>query len=293
MITLTDKFIDMLDGNEGNPEVCRQAYQMVRNAPVTPESTGLLAYIYHEGIGVDVDLDKCFSLAEEAAFEGGDALGYYLLGYMCDNAETPDQSEGGPRQKYDHYDAERFYEKCAEIDSHWQESARLWLGDYYMNMAQGGDPEIGVEYYESIADDNAEAAGKLSDYYWDLTMPDYLDNEEWLAQLFKWTEVAAALDPEEYSYRMDWIYADGLGCEKNHDKAIEYFRNTYIYGDWRGTKSIADCFEEFISEHPELNEEEKAHYENKIKEWNSLAELLQENNLYNDSDEQDNAVEED
>ena len=293
MTTLTDRFIDMLDGNEENPEVCRKAAEMIFSAPETPETIGLRAYIYHEGIGVDINLDKCFSLAEKAAFEGGDGLGYYLLGYMCDNAETPDQADGGPRQKYDHYDAERFYEKCAEIDSRWQESARLWLGDYYMNMAQGGDPEIGIEYYESIADDNAEAAGKLSDYYWDLTMPDYLDNEEWLAQLFKWTEVAAALDPEEYSYRMGWTYADGLGCEKNHDKAIEYFRAAYIYGDWRGAKSIADCFEEFITEHPELNEEEKVHYKNKIKEWNSLAELLNEDNLYNDSDEQDNAVEED
>lgn len=292
-MTLTDKFIEMLAGNEENTEVCRQAYEMILSAPVTPESTGLLAYIYHEGIGVDIDLDKCFSLAEKAAFKGGDGLGYYLLGYMCDNAETPDQAESGPRQKYDHYDAERFYEKCAEIDSRWKEASCLWLGDYYMNMARGGDPEIGIEYYESIADNNAEAAGKLSDYYWELTMPESLGDEQWLAQLFKWTELAVALDPEEYSYRMGWIYADGLGCEENYDKAIEYFRAAYIYGDWRGAKAIADCFEEIVTDQPDLSEEDKVQYKNKIKEWNSLAELLQEDSLYNDPDEMDDVVEED
>ncbi len=292
-MSFTDRFIEMLDGNEENPDICRQAAEMVLNAPITPESTGLKAYIYHEGIGVDIDLDKCFSLAEQAAFDGGDGLGYYLLGYMCDNIETPDQADGGPRQKYDHYDAERFYEKCAEIDSPWQESARLWLGDYYMNTARGGDPEIGVKYYESIAEDNAEAAGKLSNYYWDLTMPDALGDEEWLAQLFKWTEVAAALDPEEFSYRMGWIYADGLGCEKDFDKAIEYFRAAYIYGDWRGAKAVADCFEEFITEHPELSAADKAQYENKIKEWHKLAESMREEDLHNNPDEYDDCEEED
>lgn len=47
-----------------------------------------------------------------------------------------------------------------------------------MDMAKGGDPEIAVEYYEKIASHNAEAAGKLSDYYRDMGMPEYPDDEE-------------------------------------------------------------------------------------------------------------------
>ena len=108
METLTDRFISTLADREHIPEVAEEAAEMVTGAPNSPERTGLMAYMYHEGIGVPVDMDECFRLAEKAAFEGGDGLGYFLLGFMCDNAETPDQAEGGPRQKYDHYDAERF-----------------------------------------------------------------------------------------------------------------------------------------------------------------------------------------
>lgn len=290
METLTQRFISIMANNEENREACLKAAEMVLSAPSTPESTGLLAYMYHEGIGVDVNLDRCFELAEEAAFKGGDALGYFLLGYMCDNAETPDQAEGGPRQKYDHYDAERFYEKCAEIDSPWSTPAHLWLGDYYMDMAQGGDPEIGVEHYEAVAEDNDEAAGRLSDYYWNLVMPEYFEDEEWCAALFKWTEVAARLNPEEYSYRMGWIYADGFGCEKSFEKAIHFFEEAYNHGDWRGAKAVAQCYEEFILDSTEPGSKERAGCEQAIKEWNERADRMREDELLNDPD---NCVEED
>lgn len=216
--------------------------KVVSAAPEGPERDGLLGLLLHEGIGVPVDLDKSFDHAEKAA-KGGDALGYFLLGFMCENAETPDQAEGGPRQKYDHYDAERFYEKCSKIDSRWKDPAILWLGDYYMNMARGGDPEIGVEYYESIAEENSDAAGRLSDYFWDLIMPGYIEDKEWAEKLFKWTSVAAELKPEEYSYRMGCIYAEGIGCVKNTDKAIDYFRKAYDYDDLRGADAIANLLE--------------------------------------------------
>ena len=72
--------------------------KVVSAAPEGPERDGLLGLLLHEGIGVPVDLDKSFDHAEKAA-KGGDALGYFLLGFMCENAETPDQAEGGPRQK--------------------------------------------------------------------------------------------------------------------------------------------------------------------------------------------------
>ncbi len=274
MITLTDRFIKILADQEADPDAVQEIVRLVFASPVTPERIGLQAYLYHEGIGVPVDLDKSFQLAEKAANEN-DGLGCFLLGYMCDNAETPDQAEGGPRQKYDHYDAERFYERCANIDSRWREPARLWLGDYYMDMAQGGDPDIGVEYYESIAENNSEAAGKLSDYYWNLIMPEYFEDEEWSAQLFKWTTIAARLSPEDYSYRMGWIYADGIGCEKSFDKAVDYFSEAYICGNWKGAEAIAALFESFMEEHPNQSEADRAACEANIKKWKTYAEEIQ------------------
>lgn len=242
-MNLSDKFYEIIAGNEEDAGVRKAAADLVSAAPEGPERDGLLGLLLHEGIGVPVDLDKSFDHAEKAA-KGGDALGYFLLGFMCENAETPDQAEGGPRQKYDHYDAERFYEKCSKIDSRWKDPAILWLGDYYMNMARGGDPEIGVEYYESIAEENSDAAGRLSDYFWDLIMPGHIEDKEWAEKLFKWTSVAAELKPEEYSYRMGCIYAEGIGCVKNTDKAIDYFRKAYDYDDLRGADAIANLLED-------------------------------------------------
>lgn len=283
METLTDRFISTLADREHIPEVAEEGAEMVTGAPDSPERTGLLAYMYHEGIGVPVDMDECFRLAEKAAFEGGDGLGYFLLGFMCDNAETPDQAEGGPRQKYDHYDAERFYEKCTEIDSRWRDSAVLWMGDFYMDSTQGGDPDIAVDYYSMIAEDNAEAAGKLSDYYWDLIMPDYLEDDDREAGLYKWTQVAARLNPEEYAYRMGRIYADGLGCEESYEDAHEWFEKACESGDWRGARAIAILMEEVMEEN-ELSEEDRANCLEVIEQMNKLADEMYQEELENEPD---------
>ncbi len=217
-MSLSDDFHCLLAAAEDAPAMTAKAAELVLSAPIDSESTGLLALMYHEGIGVPADLDKCFALAEKAVAEGGDGLGYFLLGYMCDNAETPDQAEGGPRQKYDHYDAERFYELCSRTDSRWATPAHLWLGDYYMDSAQGGDPEIAVEHYEAIGEKNGDAACRLSDYYWDQLTVDAVIPEEYRdkdlrEKIFKWTQLAVRDNPHDYSYRMGWCYADGIGCD--------------------------------------------------------------------------------
>ena len=269
-MTLSDKFHELHKQYEKNPGVGKKIVNLIEKAPDSSERDGLMSLMYHEGIGYPIDLDKSFTLAESAS-ESGDPLGYFMLGYMCDNIETPDQCEGGARQKYDHYDAERFYAKCAEFDSRWRPYAVLWLGDYYMDSARGGDPDIAVEYYESIAENNAEAAGCLSDYYWDLIMPLYFEDDEWRSKLFKWTSVAAELNPGEYSYRMGWIYADGLGCEKSFDKAFDFFHKAYLNGDNKGADAIAKIYEEYLEEHPEISDEEKMEYQKEIELCKKLA----------------------
>lgn len=292
-MTLSDKFQELFSEYEKDPEIGKDIYKLVSEAPESPERNGLLSLMYHEGIGVAIDLDKSFEYAEKATTDCGDGLGYFMLGYMCDNIETPDQADGGPRQKYDHYDAERFYELSSKYDSKWKDSAILWLGDYYMDSAQGGDPEIGVEYYESIADHNADAAGALSDYYWDLIMPDYQDDEEWAAQLFKWTAKAVELDPEEYSYRMGWIYADGLGCEQSNEKARQYFEAAYHFGDWRGAQAIASMLEAHLEDNPELTEKERKNLSDQISLWKDREKEMYEKYLTEDEEELDDTIEED
>lgn len=283
-MTLTDNFLNLQKAGDSEGIV-----RLMENAPESAERDGLMALMYHEGIGVEADLDRCFELTEKAV-DGGDALGYFLLGYMCDNVETPDQADSGPRQQYDHYDAERFYEICAGKDSPWRDEAVLWLGEHFMNMAAGGDPETGVEYYESIAPHNAEAAARLSDYYWNLIMPEYLEDEEWEAQLLTWTEVAARFRPEEYNHRMGWIYADGIGCEASADKAIEYFELATLAGDWRGPAAVAKVYEEFMDAHPDLDEDERNEFLSEIERCKKMSDEMYEASA---AGEPDSAVDDD
>ncbi|MDE6522029.1 MAG: hypothetical protein K2L17_04345 [Muribaculaceae bacterium] len=290
--SLTATFLRLLELNDSNPAVSDKIFEIISNAPDSGERDGLMALLLYEGIGVPADLDKSFEYAEKAAFEGDDPLGYYVLGHMCDKAETPDQAEGGPRQKYDHYDAENFYEKCAEKDSYWKKYACNWLGDHFLNMARGGDPEVGIEYLEQIAEDNVEAAGKLSDYFWDLVMPDYTDDKERTEALFRWTQKAVELDEddEEYLYRLGWLYADGIGCEKSFRMALKYFELAFFAGDWRGAESIANILEEHLDESHDLTPDEENEYRSDIEKWRRRAADMK---AESDSEDFDPSIEED
>lgn len=291
--SLTDRFLRMLECKDSDPDIPEKIFKFISEAPDSSERDGLMALMLHDGVGIPIDMERSFEFAEKAAFEGGDPLGYYVLGYMCDKAETPDQAEGGPRQKYDHYDAERFYEKCAGIDGPWKKYACNWLGDYFLNMARGGDPEIGIEYLEQIAGEDAEAAGKLSDYYWDIVMPDYTEDGERTESLFRWTKRAAELEEEdnEYVYRLGWLYADGIGCERSTLLALRYFKEAYHTGDWRGAESIANLLEEELNDEDcDITQEEMNKIRADIGKWRKRAQELKE---VSDADEPDPALEED
>lgn len=293
---LTAQFLSLLDESDKRPEARDEAAALVLAAPVSPESTALLALAYHDGIGVPADNDRAFELAEKAIGTDGQPLAWALLGYMCDHAETPDQAEGGPRQKYDHYDAENFYELCADSGSPWAEVARLWLGEFFMNMARGGDPEIALEYYESIGERNRYAAGALSDYWWDQF--EYEAEASDVAplteeQTFRWTQCAANLDPYEYSYRMGWCYADGIGCDadKGFRLARKYWEDAYGFGDWRAAESIAMLYQQRLDELPaDAPADERARIQAHIDSWHALAERQRERDALA---EPDPSVEED
>ena len=117
-------------------ESMEKAVRMVENASDSPERDGLMALIYYGGWGVAVDNEKAFFHAERG-MRMNDGASCYVLGLMCANGDTPDQREGGRRQVYDHYDAERFMEMAAETDSPWAVKAHLWLGAYFMDSCRG------------------------------------------------------------------------------------------------------------------------------------------------------------
>lgn len=66
-MNLSDKFYEIIAGNEEDAGVRKAAADLVSAAPEGPERDGLLGLLLHEGIGVPVDLDKSFDHAEKAA----------------------------------------------------------------------------------------------------------------------------------------------------------------------------------------------------------------------------------
>lgn len=273
-MNLSEEFYRLIGQMEEDPGVAPRIAALVLSAPEDAESDGLLALIYHEGIGVAVDLDRAFRYAERAAAQD-EGVALYLLGHMCWNAETPDQRDGGPRQKYDHYDAERFMERCAATSSSWATPAHLWLGDYYMDMARGGDPEVAVEHYEAIGHDNAEAAGKLSDYYWDrlpdnLFVPEEARDRALEAKVYEWTAEAVRLNPHDFSSRMGWCFADGIGCEPSFRMARKYFEDAHGFGDRHAAGTLAVLYEDRLSQ-PGLSDSERKHCEDCMARWRRVA----------------------
>ena len=225
-------------------------------------------------MGVEQSFDKAFSLAKKAGLDGGDPGALYLLGLMCENAETPDQAEGGPRQEYDHYDAERFYELCAQKDSIWKATAISWLGDYYMDMARGGDPEVAIDYYTMIGHDDPDAAEALSDYYYDMVaynIENDVYNEENGEKLYEWTLEAYRFNPHDYAYRMGRIYAEGIGCEPSFRLARKYYEDAYEFGVIDAADDIANLYQNRIDTN-DLPADELARCRKEVESWHRIAE---------------------
>lgn len=279
---LSKEFYRLLGESESDPQAEEKAAKLVLDAPVDSESRGLLALIYHDAIGVERDLDKAFEYAEKAAADD-EGVALYLLGFMCDNAETPDQFEGGPRQKYDHYDAEHFMERCAATSSSWAVDANLWLGRYFFDMARGGDPEYAVECLERIGDDDDEAAAMLSDYYWNLLDVDYSHSEEEQADLgrkaLKWTEAAARMNAHDYSFRLGCCFMEGIGCEEGPDfqKARKYLEEAHELADPRAAEVLVYLFGQVLeSKTPDAPEYEKRNCRRLIDYWKNIEKRQQE-----------------
>lgn len=284
-MSLTSDFLELLQQQQENPASAGKAAELVISAPESGESNGLMALIYHDGIGIARNLEKSLQLAEKAAFEAHDALGYYILALMCDRKELPDEADGSPNRKYDLFDAVCMFRKCIDAGGPWTEKARLHLGDFFMDMDRGGYPEEGLEHYAAIANTNAEAAGKLSDYYWNIIAEgDEVNNElrskEIDRLVFRWTSAAVRLNPHDYSYRMGLCYALGIDCDPQAGARLarKYWEDAYDFGAWWAADSIAELFKrdlDELSDTPE-NADRRNNLMKQIASWRKLARREQE-----------------
>lgn len=137
--------------------------------------------------------------------------------------------------------------------------------------------------FEMSIDESEDAVISLADHYWDMLIPDYKDKEELMPDLFRSTEKAAAIIPKEYVFRLGWLNANGIGCEKSLDKAERYFRKAYEEGDWRGAAALSDVMAERM-ETSASSEKDKDRYLKEISEWKAIADRMYEESLYSDDE---------
>lgn len=212
-------------------------------SPVTPETAGVLGYIHYLGEGgIEPDNEKAFEylmMGEKA----DDSLSLYFLGLMCYEGELPERGTGGTEQLFDWYDSERFMERCAATEGMMQEQALVWLGDFYMDFARGGDPDIAIEYYEKAAGmGSIEAMDKIATYYYDMAGSREYRDEELNTALFGAMTRLHAASPSTENYNLGYLYENGIGTPKDMDKAAELYEADYREGFADGAQALADYY---------------------------------------------------
>lgn len=223
------------DINEGR---YAEARELIANERPSAMRTGMEAlYLY----AVDDDCEKAFAKALDG-YGQEDGTAAYTLGLMIANADTPDQRTGGDRQQFDEYDAPGFMEAAARSDSPFAEDAHLWLGDYFIDSARGGDPDEAIDNYKAIVKTNITAAERLVEYYWDRAY--YADYEGDNSELFDSVVNAVELAPADFSYEMAWLYNEGIGCERDFRMARKYLEDAYAMGDERAPELLSEIWQE-------------------------------------------------
>lgn len=237
---LTHDFFNLLNDNKDI-----EAVALLNDAPHTPEADALRGYAMYYGIGgTPEDDERAFQIFENGV-AAGDSLSQYMLGIMCEDASTPDQAEGGPRQKYDWYDAERFMTLCAEnTEGAFAGMAWLWLGKYFIDSTRGEDPELGEEYLEKAAEaDFDEAAEILRDRAEDRA--EYYDWQDVEANgcLLRWQQRMYEMNPHDESYAYGRLFSGVPGIPENLRLALKLYEEDYEFGHSQGARALALHYE--------------------------------------------------
>lgn len=269
---LTEDFFNLIADDRES-----EAAALLATAAPSPESDGLRAYSFYNGVGdFPRDDDRAFELFEKAAAEG-DSLSLYELGLMCENGDTPDQRGGGPRQKYDHYDAEAFMQRCADTDGMFAAAAWLWLGEYFLDSARGGDPDVGIEYLEKAADAGMEDAVELlTEHYREIAA--YYDYKNTAANhdLFRWQQIAYENNPHDESYNYGMLLDGVEGIPANTRLALKLYEEDWVHGHSQGARALAMHYERRAA-NLSLDASERAEAAVSAQAWHDRADRNSEN----------------
>ena len=168
------------------------------------DSKRMIAYMYAYGKGIEKDFNKAFDILKKNS-EDGHAASQNTFAYLF--AKSDDQKENP--------DLEFFWTfKSAEQNNR---DAMAHLGRLYeRGIGTSKDIEKAIYWYEKS--DNGYANLLLGKMYFDgKEKPlDYL-------MAFKYFEISAQLKDSEGQAWLAYMYEYGKGCEKDLDKAIEWY----------------------------------------------------------------------
>lgn len=271
---MTDEFFALLNDGKDN-EALEGVFGTKDN---TPEIFGLKGYCYYYGVGDCPENDDAAYAYFEAGAYSQDSLSLYCLGIMCDEGRTPDQAEGGPRQRHDQFDAEDFMTRCECAHGTFESAACLWLGEYFMDSTRGEDPEVGVEYYERAAAAGIQEAVKaLAEYYWEMAGYREYKDPEYNEKLFHWQQLAYEGNPHDESYNYGCLLDGSFpGIPENLRLCLKLYEEDYEFGHSQGARALARHYEA-LSTDPRLSDEVALKAAKTAEIWDERADKNAEN----------------
>lgn len=197
-----------------------------------PEGYGLLGEAHY----IQGDYENA-SVAFEKGIEMKEPRSMYDFALMCYDGLVDNT-------RYDWYDAEKYMEMCYKTESDISVEAAVWLAEYFLDSAEGGDPEFAMDYLNYAADKGHKRATELlADHYFSLAENEDFKNEEANSLAFKYEQRAYEDDPHEQSYNYGYMYFYGIGTPVNLRLALKLFEEDYEFGHKEGAEALADYYE--------------------------------------------------
>ena len=256
------------DGNgiEQNGQKAIEYFEKVGNFKAISE-------MYRDGNGVEKDIQKFIEYFEKANL-------FYEIGCMYregDNVEKDIQKaieyfikalKNGYNKSFAIHELVEMYIN-GDLKEQYKEKIREWFKEETKH-----NPDV----YELLQDESNRLF-HCFDLFGDRKLDD-VENAEYIAKLFK----VAELGNTKSMYRLGLMYRDGIGVEKNIEKAIDYFMKSVKSVNYESYESSNDIYESEPSAIHELvemyiNGDLKEQYEEKISEW-FKEETNSESNVY-------------
>ena len=218
-----------------------------------------LGRMYYEGLGVDRDLEKAFSLAYKSAMQDDD-MGQNLLGVLYVN---------GAGVALDYYEAVSWYRKAAAqgnikafcnlgfmylngngVEENHEEAAKwfrkaaeqgddrgqYWLGELYL-AGDGVENNFdeAVKWFRKAAEQgNSYGQASLGVMYlmgWGVVMEDYEEAVYWLQK-------SVAQDNDLGQYFMGNVYENGLGVDVDVEEAKKWYQKAAEQGNTAAIEAL-------------------------------------------------------